>query len=71
MNQLDGLAVLHFGTPHFEVVKPGSFVLCAESHVRIALEDLVYWSVEFQEAYRGPEEATRAFVKYRSVPQNT
>ncbi|MET0372354.1 MAG: DUF2093 domain-containing protein [Sphingobium sp.] len=67
MAEIDGLAVLRYGTPHFEVVRSGRFVLCAESQSRIDLEDLVYWSAEFQEAYRGPEEATRAFLRHRGL----
>lgn len=67
MAEIDGLAVLRYATPHFEVVRSGRFVLCAQSHQRIALDDLVYWSVEFQEAYRGPVEATGAFLKYRAA----
>lgn len=55
-------AHLIYGTPEFEVVVPGSYVLCAVSGERIDLEDLKYWSATFQEAYRGPVEATAAFV---------
>jgi hypothetical protein len=70
MAELDGQAVLRYGTPHFDVVRSGRFVLCAQSHARIALEDLIYWSVEFQEAYRGPQEATRAFLQHRAAERS-
>ncbi|ETI63786.1 hypothetical protein C100_10820 [Sphingobium sp. C100] len=69
VGDIQGLAVLHYDTPHFEMVRPGQFVLCAVSGARIDLEDLKYWSAEFQEAYRGPEEATRAFLKHRASGQ--
>lgn len=62
---IQGLAVLHYDTPHFDVVKSGQFVLCAVSGARIDLEDLKYWSAEFQEAYRGPTEATASFLRHR------
>ncbi len=51
------LAVLHYGDGEFAVMKPGRFVICAVSGVRIALEDLRYWNPETQEAYAGPTEA--------------
>ena len=55
--RFDGPAQLRYGTPDFEVVKPGDYVVCAVSNRRIPLEALRYWSVERQEAYFGPEEA--------------
>lgn len=67
MADVPGLAVLHYATPHWEVVKPGNFVLCAISGERIALDDLMYWSTEFQEAYRGPSEATQGFLRRREA----
>lgn len=63
MADLPGLAVLHYDASHFDMVKPGHFVLCAVSGEHIPLEQLTYWSAEFQEAYRGAEEATAAFLK--------
>jgi hypothetical protein len=62
---IQGLAVLHYGAADFDIARPGQFVLCAVSGARIDLEDLRYWSAEFQEAYRGPEEATRAILGHR------
>ncbi|MCA6332292.1 MAG: DUF2093 domain-containing protein, partial [Phenylobacterium sp.] len=38
------LAVLHYGDGDFTVVRPGRFVLCAVSGVKIPLEALRYWS---------------------------
>ena len=65
MADIQGRAVLRYDTPHFDVERPGQFVVCAVSGARIDLDELKYWSAEFQEAYRGPEEATRAFLKHR------
>ncbi|AUW60216.1 DUF2093 domain-containing protein [Sphingobium sp. SCG-1] len=65
MADIPGLAVLHYDTPHWEVVKPGNFVLCAISGERIPLDDLMYWSAEFQEAYRSAPEATAGFLRRR------
>ena len=55
-------AHLIYDTSEYEVVVPGGYVLCAVSGERIDLDELKYWSAEFQEAYRGAEEATAAFV---------
>jgi hypothetical protein len=52
----DAPAVLRYGTPDFEVVRPGTHVICAVSGRRISLQALRYWSPELQEAYAGPEE---------------
>ena len=38
------LAVLHYGDGEFAVLKPGRYVLCAVSGVKIPLEMLRYWS---------------------------
>ncbi|RAK57046.1 DUF2093 domain-containing protein [Phenylobacterium deserti] len=54
----DQQAVLDYGTPDFDVVKPGAYVLCAVTGKRIPLDQLLYWSVELQEAYAGAAELT-------------
>lgn len=56
------LAILHYRTPHFDVVQRGDHVLCAVTGERIALDALRYWSVEHQEAYRSAAEAHAAQV---------
>jgi len=52
-------AILHFGPNGFRVVHPGHFVVCAVTGEQVLLEELRYWSVELQEAYAGPDIATR------------
>jgi hypothetical protein len=51
------LASLHYGDGEFVVLKPGRYVLCAVSGVKIPLEALRYWSASLQEAYAGPAES--------------
>ncbi|HMP63027.1 MAG TPA: DUF2093 domain-containing protein [Phenylobacterium sp.] len=51
------LAVLHYGDGEFVVLKPGRYVVCAVSGVRIPIEALRYWSPALQEAYAGPAQA--------------
>jgi len=44
-------ARLRYRDAGFDIVMPGSFVLCAVTGKRIPLDRLRYWSVERQEAY--------------------
>jgi hypothetical protein len=48
-------AKLQYGPGDFHVVTPGGHVRCAVTGEKIALEDLKYWSAQFQEAYASPE----------------
>ena len=62
MSSGENAATLIYGPNSFRVVKPGRFVVCAVSGEPIPLENLRYWSVERQEAYAGPELATRRLL---------
>ena len=57
--ELGDLAVLHYGDGDFAPLKPGRYVLCAVTGVKIPLQALRYWSAVHQEAYAGPAEATK------------
>jgi len=48
-------AQVRFLDGDFRVVKPGSFVRCAVSGEAIPIEELRYWDVDLQEAYRDPQ----------------
>jgi hypothetical protein len=65
MNALDpksnDLAVLQYGDGDFRVVRPGRYVLCAVSGVKIPLDALRYWNASLQEAYAGPKEALQRY----------
>lgn len=50
-------AVLRYDDNEVTILRQGNFVRCAVSGARIPLDELKYWSVDLQEAYRGPEEA--------------
>lgn len=56
------LAILEYDTPEFAVVRPGRYVLCAVTGQQIALEDLKYWSAEFQEAYVDAKASATAII---------
>lgn len=53
MNRMDGggEARINYLDGDFEVVRPGSYVLCAVTGQAIPLDLLRYWSVARQEAY--------------------
>lgn len=65
MRPLASPAVLRYGTPDFEIVRPGDHVLCAVSGRAIPIEALRYWSVPLQEAYAGPELMMRRWLETR------
>lgn len=60
MNRIDkmnscGEAEIVYGDGEFHVVRPGAYVTCAVTGVKIDLDDLRYWNVDLQEAYATPE----------------
>lgn len=57
----DGEATLDFLDAEFAVVRPGRFVRCAVTGVKIPLEALKYWNVDKQEAYANAEAAMIGF----------
>lgn len=52
-------AQVRYGDNEITILKQGLYVRCAVSGAHIPLDELRYWSVDLQEAYRGPEEATQ------------
>lgn len=62
MSSAERAATLHYGPNGFRVLSSGSFVTCAVSGDKIALESLRYWSVERQEAYASADCATRRLL---------
>ena len=51
MSANDRAAKLQYQHNGFRVLSPGTYVLCAVTGDRIALEALRYWNVDRQEAY--------------------
>ncbi|MBY0423464.1 MAG: DUF2093 domain-containing protein [Parvularculaceae bacterium] len=56
-----GEAVVRYGDAEFTVVRPGAYVLCATTGVRIPLAALKYWNVDKQEAYVDAAAALKGF----------
>jgi hypothetical protein len=52
-------ARLHYRDGAFDIVFPGSYVVCAVTGIRIPVDRLRYWSVERQEAYADAGAALR------------
>ena len=70
MNSSENAATLLYGPNGFRVIKPGHFVICAASGVPVPLEELRYWSAEFQEAYATCELATERLSGERPKGQS-
>jgi hypothetical protein len=51
----NGIAKVKYQNADFQVITPGSFVVCAVTGELIALDMLKYWSWERQEAYVSAE----------------
>ncbi|MEL6111313.1 MAG: DUF2093 domain-containing protein [Pseudomonadota bacterium] len=56
-----GEAELAYLDADYEVVRPGSYVLCAVTGVKIPLASLKYWNVDKQEAYADANAAAVGF----------
>lgn len=52
----------------FRIVRPGAFVRCAVTGVPIPLEELKYWSVEFQEPYASPDVVMQRLHPQKAKP---
>jgi hypothetical protein len=57
-------AKLKYKANFFEIIEEGDHVICAVSNQKIAIENLNYWSVEFQEAYFSPIEVD---IRYKQI----
>jgi hypothetical protein len=60
------IARVRYGDAEFTVIAPGRFVRCAVSGALIPLDELRYWNVDLQEAYRSAAEATQ---RWRALNQ--
>ena len=59
------VARLRYATPEFQVVEPGTHVLCAVTGRAVPLDELRYWSVERQEPYADAEASFAAEMAAR------
>ena len=63
-----GAARIRYLDANFEVVTPGSYVVCAITGRHIPLEELRYWSVARQEAYVDAEASFEAEKRAGALP---
>ena len=61
----DGEARLRYLDSDYQVVVPGSFVICAVTGRRVPLSELRYWSVDRQEAYADAEASLKRELALR------
>ncbi len=66
---LKGEARLRYLPGEFQVLVSGGFVRCAVTGQPIAIEDLRYWSVEFQEAYSSPAASLKRYLERKGPPR--
>ena len=57
---MTGEAELIFHDADYDIRKPGGYVLCAVTGEQIPLDELRYWSVDRQEAYRDAAASLKA-----------
>lgn len=69
MGRDKGEAKLHYLDGEYEIVSPGSYVLCAVTGTQIPLDALRYWSVDLQEPYASPDVATARAQEKGLVPK--
>ncbi|MCD1634174.1 DUF2093 domain-containing protein [Martelella mediterranea] len=63
-----GAARIRYLDANFEVVTPGSYVVCAVTGKHIPLEELRYWSVARQEAYVDAHASFEAEKRVGALP---
>lgn len=56
-----GEAVIEYRDAEFVILKPGAFVRCAVTGVKIPLQALRYWNVDKQEAYADAAASLKGF----------
>lgn len=73
MNRFEGpgarQAKVRYLDGDFQVVLPGSFVICAVTGERIPLDELKYWSVARQEPYIDVDASFAAEKRAGALPQ--
>ena len=62
-------AVLRYGHNDFQVAVQGDYVRCAVTGTRIEVDNLKYWSVEFQEPYVSAQASFRRFLEHRGLTE--
>jgi hypothetical protein len=59
-------AKVRYGDNEITILRQGLYVRCAVTDEPIPLDQLRYWNVDLQEAYRGPAEATQRWKQIQA-----
>jgi hypothetical protein len=54
MDEMFREAELYYNLASFDVISPGTYVICSVTGLRVLLQDLKYWNAERQEPYANP-----------------
>ncbi|MDA5193337.1 DUF2093 domain-containing protein [Govanella unica] len=65
----DRLAKVRYFTSDYEILSPGSHVICAGTGERIPIREIKYWCHIRQEAYKDSATATRVHEERRAKAQ--
>ncbi|MGC6512745.1 MAG: DUF2093 domain-containing protein [Parvibaculales bacterium] len=68
-DKLGAVAELSYMDGDFDVVRPGTHVMCAVTGQPIPLEMLRYWSVALQEAYIDADASLQAYRNAQADPR--
>ncbi len=60
-------AKIRYMDGEFQILRNGAFVRCAVTGEPIRIEDLKYWSVEYQEAYLNAEVSLNRFLERKGI----
>ncbi len=63
ISDIKGEAKIHYGAADYVIMRSGSYVICAVTGKKIALEDLRYWSADLQEAYIDAKASLKRFLE--------
>lgn len=65
----DRVAKVRYFTSDYEILSPGSHVICAVTGERILIAELKYWCHIRQEAYKDGVAATKVYEERRAKAQ--
>lgn len=75
MNRFEGPggreARIRFLDGDFQILAPGSYVICAMTGKHIPIDELKYWSVARQEAYADAKASLEAEKRAGALPNQT
>lgn len=65
--RLPGEARLRYLDAEFDILESGDFVMCAVTGTKIPIQELRYWSVDRQEAYKDADAALEGWKEHQAT----